>query len=139
MKQLVSSVESQGALTSVLAFAAESTIKKAFRRSILLGSRADGRADGDLRPLQSSVDVLPRAHGSSYFQRGDTHVLCSTTLGSRKDCRWQRPLWGGEERKQMLFLHYDFPPYCTGETGIATSTNRRMVSLLAVLLLVYVA
>jgi polyribonucleotide nucleotidyltransferase len=74
------------------------------------------------------VEVLPTVHGSSYFARGDTHVLSTVTLGSYKDRRTTLPVDGtGEEKEQTFMLHYDFPPYSTGEMGNATAPNRRMV------------
>jgi polyribonucleotide nucleotidyltransferase len=73
-------------------------------------------------------DVLPSVHGSSIFQRGDTHVLCTTTLGAKENAKVYYPLNGQKDEKtEMFYLHYDFPPYCTGETGNSTGINRRMV------------
>ena len=84
--------------------------------------KVDGRSRTAVRPLSCSPDVLPSVHGSSFFQRGDTHVLCTTTLGTRADGKSQFPLNGAEEEKnEMFYLHYDFPPYCTGETGTFTT------------------
>ena len=80
--------------------------------------QVDGRSRTAVRPLTCSPDVLPSVHGSSFFQRGDTHVLCTTTLGTRTDAKTYFPINGAkEEKNEMFYLHYDFPPYCTGETG----------------------
>eukprot|EP00981_Chlorochromonas_danica_P000644 scaffold143_cov173-Ochromonas_danica.AAC.20 len=90
--------------------------------------RVDGRSPNQLRPISCMKEVLPTVHGSSYFARGDTHVICTTTLASAEQCRELVPLFGnGEEEKQYFILHYDFPPYCTGETGNSTALNRRMI------------
>ena len=107
--------------------AVESTMSTAFKRSVLAGFRADGRALHELRPLRSIPNVLPQVHGSAFFQRGDTHVLCTTTLGSKEDSRSGRPLSGGKETPSNFYLHYDFPPYCVGDTGNASQLNRRMI------------
>lgn len=100
---------------------------KAFR-SVAAGSqRADGRSPLDLRPISCAANVLPSVHGSSYFCRGETHVLCTTTLAPRSRQQIVNPIDGsGEEAAKSFFLHYDFPPYCTGETG-PTMLNRRMI------------
>ena len=80
--------------------------------------KVDGRSRTAVRTLACSPDVLPSVHGSSFFQRGDTHVLCTTTLGTRMDAKTYFPINGAkEEKSEMFYLHYDFPPYCTGETG----------------------
>ena len=111
--------------------AAEAVMKKAFRHVLLsdvLVQRVDGRGLTQLRPLGSFVDVLPIVHGSSFFQRGDTHVLCTVTLGGKQDAKRHLLLNGmSEEQNEMFYLHYDFPPYCTGDVGNATSLNRRMI------------
>lgn len=111
--------------------AADGLMKKAFRDSILKDRiRIDGRSLEDVRPLSSQVDVLPVVHGSSFFCRGDTHVLATTTLGPQGDTRYQDALDGStmdiDGISHNFYLHYDFPPYCTGEVG-SLSTNRRMV------------
>jgi len=119
----------------VQAMAVDSMMHKAFRAVLLDGSalskevrRSDGRATNEVRPISSAVEVLPTVHGSSYFARGDTHVLSTVTLGSLENAKAYIPLDGsGEEKKHTFMLHYDFPPYSTGEMGNATSTNRRMI------------
>jgi len=60
-------------------------MNRAFRTVTMNGQRVDGRLASELRPIKCSPDVLPHMHGSSFFARGDTHVLCTTTLGSRID------------------------------------------------------
>eukprot|EP00598_Pedospumella_elongata_P008934 CAMPEP_0184985228 /NCGR_PEP_ID=MMETSP1098-20130426/14003_1 /TAXON_ID=89044 /ORGANISM="Spumella elongata, Strain CCAP 955/1" /LENGTH=1061 /DNA_ID=CAMNT_0027509305 /DNA_START=44 /DNA_END=3229 /DNA_ORIENTATION=+ len=130
----------------VQAMAVDSMMHKAFRAVLLDGPassssnttaravankevrRSDGRSTNEVRPISSAVEVLPSVHGSSYFARGDTHVLSTVTLGSLENAKAYIPLDGsGEEKKHTFMLHYDFPPYSTGEMGNATATNRRMI------------
>lgn len=89
------------------------------------GARPDGRSTRDIRAISTEIDVLPVVHGSAVFSRGDTQVLCTATLGPLDLAQTLRPT-GGVVRKQF-FLHYDFPPYCTNETGKVGGANRRMV------------
>lgn len=116
--------------------AVSAVMARAFRENLLLSTdishsapvlRPDGRKVGEVRPITSHHDVLPVVHGSSFFQRGDTHVLATITLGAREDARTTECLQGRGEITQHFFLHYDFPPYCTGEIGNATAVNRRMI------------
>eukprot|EP01041_Mallomonas_annulata_P004340 gene4340-8637_t len=127
LKELGLSDEGQGQRALILSHVAEKTMSRAFRQVVLDGHRADGRSHGETRSLGGATGVLPVLHGSSFFMRGDTHVLCTTTLGSRTDNKVFLPISGGPEKAQNFFLHYDFPPYCTGEVGNATALNRRMV------------
>jgi polyribonucleotide nucleotidyltransferase len=113
----------------------DKVIHEAFRDSILKNgvsdsaiTRSDGRKQNEVRPLEAVVDPLPNTHGSSYFKRGDTHVVCTTTLASAEDCREYYSTNGdGLVKKEYFFLNYDFPPYCTGEVSALLATNRRMV------------
>ena len=121
--------------TIVQSMALDGMMHKAFRAVLLEGQanneevrRSDGRATNEVRKVGSAVEVLPSVHGSSYFARGDTHVLSTVTLASLSMARTVTPIDGsGEERVQPFMLHYDFPPYSTGEMGNATATNRRMI------------
>ena len=95
------------------------------------GCRPDGRSTTSVRRIQCEVDVLPApVHGSSLFSRGDTQVVCTATLGPLELGQTLRPatlrLSDVPERKPF-FLHYDFPPYSTNETGKLGGPNRRMV------------
>jgi polyribonucleotide nucleotidyltransferase len=111
-----------------LSMAAEDVMTSAFRDTILVGkSRVDGRGLDEVRPLAAHADVLPSVHGSSFFQRGDTHVLGTVTLGARKDAKQVEAIDGTGLQPKYFFLHYDFPPYCTGEVGNSTAINRRMI------------
>jgi polyribonucleotide nucleotidyltransferase len=116
--------------------AVDSLMHAAFRAAILDQPspstqeivRSDGRKTNELRPITSSLDVLPCVHGSAYFSRGDTHVICSTTLGAYEDSREYMPLNGlGIGKRGFFMLHYDFPPYCTGELGSISQVSRRMI------------
>jgi polyribonucleotide nucleotidyltransferase len=121
---------------SICDTAVSAVMARAFRENLLVSKdvtsvtpvlRPDGRGMEEVRPITAHHDVLPVVHGSSFFQRGDTHVLATITLGSREDARITECLQGRGELTHHFFLHYDFPPYCTGEIGNATAVNRRMV------------
>lgn len=112
----------------VLNMAVEEVMADAFRyTTVKYLRRSDKRKVAELRPIEANHHVLAALHGSSYFQRGDTHVLSTVTLGSKFDARLRYDISNGEEVEDCFMLHYDFPPYCTGETGSVTITNRRMV------------
>ena len=87
--------------------------------------RPDGRALDEIRPLNSQVDLLPRVHGSAMFTRGQTQVLSVTTLGPLGDNQIIDDLTDVEEKRFMH--HYNFPPYCVGETGRMGSPGRREI------------
>src|SRR5436853_4336660 len=90
--------------------------KKAFRKSILeKQKRVDGRSYQDLRSITSEVGVLPRAHGSAIFQRGETQALALATLAPIEEAQMIDAYGGGEQSKRFL-LHYNFPPFLVGET-----------------------
>ncbi len=101
--------------------------KKAFRISILdKQKRVDGRGYFDIRPLSAEVGLLPRAHGSGLFQRGETQALCLATLASGQEAQNFDAYTGGESEKSFM-LHYNFPPFSVGETGRTGSTSRREI------------
>ena len=101
--------------------------KKAFRVSILdKQKRVDGRGYMEIRPLSAEVGLLPRAHGSGLFQRGETQALCLTTLASGEEAQNFDGYTGGPSSKSFL-LHYNFPPFSVGETGRTGSTSRREI------------
>ncbi len=89
------------------------------------GSRIDGRTTVDVRPIEAEVGILPRAHGSALFTRGETQALVVATLGTGQDEQIIDSL-GGEYREPFL-LHYNFPPYSVGETGRVGSPGRREI------------
>jgi polyribonucleotide nucleotidyltransferase len=100
--------------------------KKIVRSSILSeGKRIDGRDLSTVRPIAIRTGVLPRAHGSALFTRGETQALVVTTLGTERDAQIIDALAG--EYKESFMLHYNFPPYCVGETGFVGSPKRREI------------
>ncbi len=89
------------------------------------GLRLDGRKTVDIRPIWCEVDYLPSTHGSSIFTRGETQALATVTLGTSRDANiLDSPTFEGEER---FYLHYNFPPFCTGEARPLRGTSRREV------------
>jgi polyribonucleotide nucleotidyltransferase len=101
--------------------------KKAFRVSILeKQKRVDGRGYADLRPISCEVGVLPRAHGSAIFQRGETQALALATLAPIEEAQMIDAYGGGEQSKRFI-LHYNFPPFSVGETGRTGAPGRREI------------
>lgn len=100
--------------------------KEAMRRSILdEGKRLDGRKTTEIRPIWSEVDYLPGPHGSAVFTRGETQSLTSVTLGTKNDEKLiDEALIQGKER---FLLHYNFPPFSTGEARASRGTGRREI------------
>lgn len=102
------------------------TNKEAVRNVTLdLGTRLDGRKTTEIRPIWAEVDYLPSVHGSALFTRGETQALATATLGtSREANQIDAPSHQGEER---FYLHYNFPPFSTGEAKPLRGTSRREV------------
>ena len=89
------------------------------------GVRLDGRQTDEIRPIWCEVDYLPSTHGSSIFTRGETQALATVTLGTSRDSnKIDMPSYEGEEN---FYLHYNFPPFCTGEARPLRGTSRREV------------
>jgi polyribonucleotide nucleotidyltransferase len=100
--------------------------KTIVRGRILAGElRIDGRDTQTVRPITSRVGVLPRTHGSALFTRGETQAIVVATLGTARDAQIIDALEG--ERKEHFMLHYNFPPFCVGETGFVGSPKRREI------------
>lgn len=96
------------------------------RDRVLSGApRIDGRDTKTVRPITVKTGVLPRAHGSALFTRGETQALVVTTLGTGRDAQIIDALEG--ERKEPFMLHYNFPPFSVGETGMMGSPKRREI------------
>ncbi|HXY76196.1 MAG TPA: polyribonucleotide nucleotidyltransferase [Steroidobacteraceae bacterium] len=96
------------------------------RERILEGApRIDGRDTRTVRPITVEVGVLPRTHGSALFTRGETQALVVTTLGTTRDAQIIDALEG--ERREPFMLHYNFPPFSVGETGMLGSPKRREI------------
>ena len=89
------------------------------------GIRLDGRQTDEIRPIWCEIDYLPSTHGSSIFTRGETQALATVTLGTSRDSnKIDMPSFEGEEN---FYLHYNFPPFCTGEARPLRGTSRREV------------
>src|ERR1051326_1597638 len=103
-------------------------VQKEAVRSLVLNDRKrmDGRGFGDIRPLVCEVGLLPRAHGSALFSRGETQALVLATLGTSEDAQEFDSYTGGESEKQFI-LHYNFPNFSVGETGRISGPGRREI------------
>ena len=100
--------------------------KSVVRSRIVNGSpRIDGRDNDMIRALYVKTGVLPRVHGSALFTRGETQALVAATLGTERDAQIVDNLLG--DSKDTFMLHYNFPPYCVGETGFVGSPKRREI------------
>lgn len=101
--------------------------KEAVRLLVLdSGKRLDGRGFNDVRAISSEVGILPRAHGSALFARGETQAVTLTTLGTSEDSQEFDSYTGGSTSKQFI-LHYNFPNYSVGETGRISGPGRREI------------
>jgi polyribonucleotide nucleotidyltransferase len=94
------------------------------RRMTLQGQRVDGRDTKTIRPIEIETQLFPRAHGSVLFTRGETQAIVTSTLGSTDDEMFVDGL-NSEKKKERFYLHYNFPPYCTGEAKMLRGTSRR--------------
>ena len=109
-----------------IAAALDEAMEVAFKRRVLdHGERPDGRSLNEIRPLSSEVNLLPRTHGTGLFTRGETQVLGVCTLGSVGDAQKLDNLTPEETKRFML--HYNFPPFSTGEARPIRSTGRREI------------
>ena len=100
--------------------------RDSMRRSVLdTGKRMDGRATDEIRPIWCEIDTLPMPHGSSLFQRGETMSLSTCTLGTKMDEKMVDNVL--EKSYQRFLLHYNFPPFCTGEAKVQRGVGRREI------------
>jgi polyribonucleotide nucleotidyltransferase len=100
--------------------------KKVVRNRILDGQpRIDGRDTKTVRPISIETGILPKAHGSALFTRGETQALVVTTLGAVRDSQMIEGLEGS--KKEAFMFHYNFPPFCVGETGFMSGPKRREI------------
>jgi polyribonucleotide nucleotidyltransferase len=106
---------------------AVSDVESEVMREMILkeGRRIDGRGLSDIRDIWTEVGYLPRVHGSSIFTRGETQVLASVTLGTKKDVQPVDQIFDTTDKR--FYLHYTFPPFCTGEAKMIRGTSRREV------------
>jgi polyribonucleotide nucleotidyltransferase len=91
------------------------------------GLRVDGRKPNEVRPITIDIDVLPRAHGSALFTRGQTQALVAATLGTAKDVQRLESINEPGETTKSFMLHYNFPPFSTGEVRPMRGTSRREI------------
>ena len=114
--------EKQKALSSIV-----ENLKYTISRNLILQkqTRIDGRQLDEVRPIECQVGILPRTHGSGLFTRGETQVLSTITLGTDDDSQTIDALSGLS--KKRLLLHYNFPPFCVGETGRMGGQSRREI------------
>lgn len=104
----------------------EKMAKREMRAAILnTGIRIGSRKTTEVRPITCEVSLLPRAHGSALFTRGETQALVTATLGTKLDEQKIENVHGESSKSYML--HYNFPPYCTGETKMMRGTSRREI------------
>lgn len=124
VEELVAADENQDAKeVSELVHELESDV---VRSRILAGQpRIDGRDPAMIRALNVATGLLPRTHGSALFTRGETQAIVAATLGTERDAQMIDGLNGKEDSRFML--HYNFPPYCVGETGFVGSPKRREI------------
>ena len=100
--------------------------RDSMRRSVLdTGKRMDGRATDEIRPIWCEVDTLPMPHGSAIFQRGETMSLSTCTLGTKMDEKMVDNVL--DKSYQRFLLHYNFPPFCTGEAKAQRGVGRREI------------
>jgi len=120
-------VQEPGRWTTQAIDGAYSTLESAIVRGRILSGqpRIDGRDTRTVRPISIRVGVLPRAHGSALFTRGETQALVVTTLGTDRDAQIIDAIEG--EYRQPFLLHYNFPPYSVGEIGQIGSPKRREI------------
>ncbi|MEM7401487.1 MAG: polyribonucleotide nucleotidyltransferase [Pseudomonadota bacterium] len=118
--------EENGPTESEVLAAFKKEEKKIVRGRIIAGEkRIDGRDQNTVRPISVRTGVLPRTHGSALFTRGETQAVVVTTLGTGRDAQIIDAIEG--EYKDNFMLHYNFPPFCVGETGFVGSPKRREI------------
>lgn len=126
-RKLVGKFGAETATPFVVADAQYSIQKEAVRSLILdQGRRLDGRGLEDVRAISCDVGVLPRAHGSAVFSRGETQAVTLATLGTSEDAQEFDSYTGGETEKKFI-LHYNFPNFSVGETGRISGPGRREI------------
>ncbi|MDR2737402.1 MAG: polyribonucleotide nucleotidyltransferase [Puniceicoccales bacterium] len=124
---IIDELGESGFCENSLNMAFEELQEKLYRNNILDNCRrVDGRKLTELRPIDCAIDVLPIVHGSSLFQRGETQALVSLTLGCSDGTQEIDAITGGVQSKSF-YLHYNFPPFCVGETGRIGTVGRREI------------
>ncbi len=125
--ELIEKLTEDGAYEAPAVRGAFESLEKRVVRDYVLStqSRIDGRDLSTVRPISVRTGVLPRAHGSSLFTRGETQAIVVATLGTGRDAQIIDSISG--ERKDNFMLHYNFPPFCVGETGFVGTPKRREI------------
>ena len=124
-KKIIEELEDQYS-SSHIEEAFDDILDSIFRKRVLeQGKRPDGRHLKEIRMISSEVGFLPRAHGSALFNRGETQILGVATLGALSEAQKLDNI--GPKQSKEFMLHYNFPPYSTGETGRVGSPNRRAI------------
>ncbi len=124
--EALASEDGEGWTADDVAGALKKLEKTTVRQRVIKGEpRIDGRDHKTVRPIDVEVSVLPRTHGSAVFTRGETQAIVVTTLGTGRDAQIIDAIEG--EYKEPFMLHYNFPPYCVGETGFVGSPKRREI------------
>ena len=124
--ELVAAEGEEGWSAAEVGGAIGSLEKKIVRGRIIEGKpRIDGRDNDTVRPITIRTGILPRTHGSALFTRGETQAIVVTTLGTERDAQMIDAIAG--EYRDNFMLHYNFPPYCVGETGFVGSPKRREI------------
>lgn len=128
MDQLVQEDEAYGAMDKDIGEILRTVEKQTMREQILsAGERADGRGLDDVRAISCEVGVLPRPHGSALFTRGQTQALAVVTLGTSADEQRVDSIDSMTESSKSFMLHYNFPPFSTGEAKPIRGTSRREI------------
>ncbi len=126
VEKLAAEDNEQGWQAADVTSAVGSLEKSIVRSKILAGDpRIDGRDTDTVRPIYVRTGVLPRTHGSALFTRGETQAIVVATLGTERDAQIIDAIEG--EYREPFMLHYNFPPYCVGETGFVGSPKRREI------------
>ena len=127
LEKLVSTEENDTAFTDKQVEDMFAKLEKEIVRTRILDNqpRIDGRDTKTVRPIEVATGILPRTHGSALFTRGETQAIVAATLGTDRDAQIIDALAG--EYRETFMLHYNFPPYCVGETGMMGSPKRREI------------
>jgi polyribonucleotide nucleotidyltransferase len=124
--QVLAEATPEGWTADQIRKAVSQVTREVMRQMILReGRRIDGRSLDEIRPIWMEVGYLPRVHGSAIFTRGETQVLASVTLGTSKDVQMIDQIFVQGDKR--FFLHYEFPPFCTGEIRFLRGPGRREI------------
>ncbi len=127
LEKFSAEIEQNKELGSVILFLLDEILKKDMSEEIVKRkSRLDGRKFNQIRPIYSEVSTIPCSHGSAIFQRGETQALASITLGTSQDAQKIETLHDGVQER-LFMLHYNFPPFATGEVKPIRGAGRREI------------